>query len=550
MAQTVPASHNDRVRRGVVAGPGAAPGESGPMWRLLLVILVTLRDRDRKAHCMPPVAPGVARARRDRDLGRVRFRRALTLMLMTLLVPGSAQLAAGRRSLGRVALRAWLGLVAACLVLLVVGLLSPGTLLRLFSSTRVLTVVRLLLCAVAVAWAGLFVDAWRLGHPLELRQRQRLAMVGLNGVLCFSVAGTLLFASHVVAVQRDFLATMFGHTKVTAAHAGRYNILLLGGDSGPDRWGLRTDSINVASVDAQTGRAVLFGLPRNMMDFPFPKGSIMARQFPDGYNCDTCELNSLSTWAGDHLALFKGVPNPGMAATIEGVEGITGLKINYWAMVNMQGFRDLVDAVGGITLDVRDTIPIGGVGGPITGYIKPGVRRLDGFHALWFARSRATADDYSRMARQKCVMNAMLHQLSPSTVITRFQKIEKASEQLIDTSLPASELSTFAQLALKARSQPVSTVSFVPPAVDTSHPDIATIRAMIKQALTRPSGKPGAKHATSHASVQSTVHSTGQASTGNGFNRGMDNQPEVGGSIGDMSNGYAANKATDLSSVC
>ena len=484
---------------------------------------------------MPPDAHGAA-------LARVRFRRALTLMLMTLLVPGSAQLAAGRRGVGRAALRIWLGLVAVVLTLVGLGLLWPGTLLRVFSSTTVLGTVRLLLCVLAIGWAALFVDAWRLGNPLELRQKQRLAMVALNGLLCFSVAGTLLFASHVVAVQRDFVATMFGHTEVTAAHDGRYNILLLGGDSGPDRWGLRTDSINVASVDQQTGRTVLFGVPRNMMDFPFPQGSIMAGQFPDGYNCDTCEVNSLSTWAGDHLDVFKGVRDPGLEATIEGVEGITGLKINYYAMVNLQGFRDLVDAVGGLTLNVRDRIPIGGVGGPITGYIAPGVRRLNGFQALWFARSRVAADDYSRMARQKCVMNAMLHQLSPKTVITRFENIEKASEQLITTDLPASQLSTFAQLALKARSQPVSTVSFVPPAVDTSHPDIAKIRSMIKQALARSTvgSTAGRKGRTKHRQV------TAQR----GFTTGDQTQPEVGGSLGDMTDGYAANKAGDLSRVC
>jgi anionic cell wall polymer biosynthesis LytR-Cps2A-Psr (LCP) family protein len=146
------------------------------------------------------------------------------------------------------------------------------------------------------------------------------------------------------------------------------------------------------------------------------------------------------------------------------------------------------------------------------------------------------------MARQKCVMNAMLHQLSPGTVITRFQQIEKASEQLIGTNLPASELSEFAQLALKARSQPVSTVSFVPPAIDTSHPDIAAIRAMIKQALARSARK----HHAGHRPERDTV----QAAAKQGFNPGVSDQPTVGGSIGDMTDGYAANKSADLSSVC
>ena len=60
---------------------------------------------------------------------------------------------------------------------------------------------------------------------------------------------------------------------------------------------------------------------------------------------------------------------------------------------------------------------------PITGWIEPGHQQLDGFETLWYARSRATSDDYSRMARQKCVMNAMLHQLDPTTVLTNFGAI-------------------------------------------------------------------------------------------------------------------------------
>ena len=154
------------------------------------------------------------------------------------------------------------------------------------------------------------------------------------------------------------MSAMFTDGVATGAHDGRYNVLLLGGDSGSDRWGLRPDSLSVASIDAETGETVLFGLPRNMLNFPFPEGSIMDEQFPDGYDCgDECELNSLATWAEDHKSLFKGVANPGVEATKEGVEGITGLEINYYAMVNMQGFRRLVTAVGGVTLNVRDRDP-------------------------------------------------------------------------------------------------------------------------------------------------------------------------------------------------
>ncbi|HEY6935345.1 MAG TPA: LCP family protein [Marmoricola sp.] len=473
---------------------------------------------------MPPTPDGRTAA------ARIRFRRAVALMLMTLVLPGSAQLVAGRKETGRIALRTWFALWGLGVLLVLAGLVSHSFVFWFVTNGVVLDAVRALLMVLAVGWAWLFVDAWRLGEPLSLRRQQRLAVVGINGVLCFSMAGSLLFASHVVAVQKDFLGAMFTAGKVTQSHDGRFNILLLGGDSGADRWGLRPDSINIASIDATTGRTVLFGLPRNMLNFPFVKGSIMAQQYPHGYDCGVeCELNSLATWAADHKSLFKGVRNPGVEATAEAVEGITGLKINYYAMVNLAGFRKLVDAVGGVTLNVRDRIPIGGVGAPITGYVPAGRHRLNGFQTLWFARSRVAADDYSRMARQKCVMNAMLHQLSPQTVLLKFEQIAKASEALVTTDVPRSEVDTFMQLALKARQQPIRTVSFVPPAINTSRPDIAKIQAMVKKAIAASEGTaPRRRH---------RAQAPRQAAT-------------TGGSIGNMQDGYAANEASDLSAAC
>jgi LCP family protein required for cell wall assembly len=472
-------------------------------------------------------------ASRGSQASGVQFRRALVLMLMTLVLPGSAQLTAGRKETGRLALRIWFGLIATVVVLFGLGLVFSSFVFWLLSNTVVLGTVRIVLMVMAIGWAYLFIDAWRLGDPLALRQKQRLAMVGINGVLCFSVAGSLLFASHVVGVQKDFMSAMFTDGAATSAHAGRYNVLLLGGDSGADRWGLRPDSLSVASIDEETGKTVLFGLPRNMLNFPFPQGSIMDKQFPDGYDCGgTCELNSLSTWAADHKSLFKGIPNPGVEATKEGVEGITGLKINYYTMVNLQGFQNLVDAVGGVTLNVRDSIPIGGIGAPVSGHIKPGKRKLNGFQTLWFARSRVAADDYSRMARQKCVMNAMLHQLSPRTVVFNFEKIAKASESLITTDLPQSEVDKFMQLAMKARNHPVRTVSFVPPMIATGNPDIALIHSTVKRAIAKSEGTAPKKKATTKApAVQADTHTTG-------------------GSIGNLKQGYAANQADDLSDAC
>jgi len=493
---------------------------------------------------------------------RVRFRRAMSLMVMTLLIPGSAQLLAGNRRIGRLALRTGLGLVTALSVAALVGLVWHGAAFYLVSNTIVLGVLRAVLMLAAIGWVALFMDAWRLGQPLSLQQNHRLAIVGLNGFLSLSMAGTLLFGAHLVGVQRDFITTMFGSGEVTGSTDGRFNVLLLGGDAGAGRWGLRPDSLTVASIDATTGRTVLVSLPRNMANFPFRQGSAMHRQFPQGFDCDGCYLNGVSTWAGDRTELFKHPDRAGVDATVMAVEGITDLDINYWAMINLQGFRDLVDAVGGVKLNVRSRIPVGGLGSDVTGYIEPGVRTLGGHDTLWFARAREGSDDYSRMARQKCVMSAMLEQISPQVAVTNFQEIASASSEMISTNLPASELDTFMQLALQARSQRISTVSLVPPLINTADPDIALIQATVAGAIDRAEGKTETAQAAPAPAAPAAPPEEGAApadpatptppTTTPTTTRAKPSAPDpvTGGSVGSLGDGYAANQADDLASTC
>jgi polyisoprenyl-teichoic acid--peptidoglycan teichoic acid transferase len=232
----------------------------------------------------------------------------------------------------------------------------------------------------------------------------------------------------------------------------------------------------------------LFGIPRNLANVPFPDGSVMDERFPDGFDCDACYINSLYTWGAEHPDLFPDVDNPGLEATKLGVEGVTGLTINYWAMVNLAGFDALVDALGGVTVDVPKDIPIGGIGGAITGTIPAGVRELDGYEALWFARSRVADDDYSRMARQKCLMSAMLKQIDPKRVVMKMGDIADAGKRVFKTDIPASELDTFIELALKARDLPIRTVSFVPPKIETYDPNYDKILEMVDDALAKAEG--------------------------------------------------------------
>ncbi|MDQ3628404.1 MAG: LCP family protein [Actinomycetota bacterium] len=415
---------------------------------------------------------------------QIAFRRSITLMLMTVALPGSAQLVAGNKRVGRVAVCVWAALCSLLVGGLLLALVRQGWVISLVTHTGLLLAAWVLLIALAMAWIALLSDAWRLGDPLRLARPHRLVMVGLNTGLCLVTGGALLFSAHLVAVQRSFITSVFSAGAVSDPHDGRYNVLLLGGDSGAGRWGLRPDSISVASIDEQTGRTLLFALPRNMQKIPFPEGSVMQQQFPDGFDCDDCYLNGVYTWALDNAELFDKSPEgAGIEATKQAVEGITGLQVNYYALVNLAGFTDLVDAVGGVQIDVPKPIPIGGIGSEVTGYIEPGPQRLDGFQTQWFARSRVEDDDYARMARQKCVLNAMLQQLSPRTVVLKVQAIADAGKQLLRTDIPASELDTFIGLALKAKSLPLASVSFVPPTIQTYDPDYELVHAMVDEAL-------------------------------------------------------------------
>ena len=416
------------------------------------------------------------------ESSRIQFRRSLSLVLMSLLIPGSAQLAAGNRQLGRIALRVWMGAIGALALLGLLSLLSRSLFLTLVMNPLVLTLGRWILIGLALAWAYVIFDAWRLGRPLEQKSSHRIAGTAVGTVSIMATVGALFFASHAVAVVNDVSGEVFVSESVTKPHDGRYNILLLGADSGKDRNGLRPDSINIASVDAKTGRAVLVGLPRNMQNVPFPAGSPMDQEFPNGFDCEGCYLNAVNTWAEDHKDRFP-EKNPGINATIGAAEEVTGLKINYYALVNMKGFSKLVDSVGGVKINVRERTAIGGIGSPIRGWIEPGEQQLTGDEALWYARSRVMNDDWSRMGRQKCVINAMVQQLNPQKVLLNMNEIAKSGSAMITTSVPRQDMPVFVNLALETRKSPIASVSIVPPEINTSDPDYTKVRRMIETAI-------------------------------------------------------------------
>jgi anionic cell wall polymer biosynthesis LytR-Cps2A-Psr (LCP) family protein len=137
-------------------------------------------------------------------------------------------------------------------------------------------------------------------------------------------------------------------------------------------------------------------------------------------------------------------------------------------------------------MDVYRRVPIGGGSTEVSGYVEAGKNRhLNGRDALWFARSRADSSDYDRMVRQKCVMNAMLNELDPLTVLTKFNKIASAGKEIMATDIPTSDLSTMVRLALAAKKLPVSSVAFMPPLIEPGNPDFSAVRATVAAKIER-----------------------------------------------------------------
>ncbi len=399
----------------------------------------------------------------------VRTRRAWVLMILGLIIPGSAQAVHGlgkNRRLGRFALKLWSVLVLLAIIAIVCFFVIRNQTIGFFTTGVVLKILGVLVTLIGVFWAVLALDTIVMARPRLLGAAKGAVFTIVSLLLAAALTFGTVWVGHTMWVAGGSLASIFSGGGDSSQKEGRYNILLLGTDAGPDRWGLRPDSIMVASVSASTGRAVLISLPRNLENVPFPETSPLHALYPSGYGCASheCMINAVYLLGTEHADLYPGVDDPGIQATIDAVTGVTGLSINYYAMVNMEGFVELIDAMGGITLTAHKRILIDE---KTNQWIEVGQQHLDGFHALWFARSRYGNSDYDRMARQKCVMAAILQQLDAGTVATKFADLASASGNILRTSVPSSEIGTLTSLALKTKNLPIISLSFTPPLIHT-----------------------------------------------------------------------------------
>ncbi|MBA3742825.1 LCP family protein [Sporichthya sp.] len=422
------------------------------------------------------------------DVGRrselVRFRRALVLLCMTLVLPGSAQLMCGNKAVGRAALRV-LGILAVGTVIVVWREGKEG-LLELGFESWALIALQTGIVVLGLCWLALFMDAWRLGRPPTLVKSHRLTVSILSLVLMGLIATPAAYSANLIQTHRNFLETTFDTGGVKDLYNGRLNILLLGGDGGDGRTGIRTDSITLASIDVSNGKTVLFSLPRNLQYAPFPPETPMAAQFPNGYPDFAF---GIYTYGSEHPEFFKGAKDPGALAMMQMVAQTMGIPVHYYGLVNLEGFESVVNALGGVTIRVEQRLPIGGgtsmsgVAMPIRGYIEPGLQKLSGYKALWYARSRSSTDDYDRITRQKCVMGAILRAADPAKILFNYTKLTKASKQVLTTDLSIDAVKRLIGVVSEAKNQKMTSVQFIPPAIDPAAPDIEYIRAQVQKAL-------------------------------------------------------------------
>jgi LCP family protein required for cell wall assembly len=265
------------------------------------------------------------------------------------------------------------------------------------------------------------------------------------------------------------------------------NILLLGGDAGPGRWGLRTDTMILFSLHTPSGRASLISIPRSFRDLLFPPGSTMEQRHPYGFdNLANAVYPIVSADPSLRAAYDRDGIVPGVVALAEGIGYSFDVTIHDYVLVDMQGFIDVIDSVGGVTIDVDRVIPMpGNVPGAPTQYpdtIGPGVIEMDGSTALGYVRSRTGDSDYHRTTRQRDLLAALARQVSFTDVIANFGQVTGAIGGTLRTSLTPDQLAEVLAV-IGGETAIVESVGLSPPLASPSRPDYQRMAEVVNAVL-------------------------------------------------------------------
>ena len=452
---------------------------------------------------MSATAEGAAPARGRRRPARS-FGAALGWTVLGAVVPGTGFLAAGRRVLGAITLVAFLLLVGGGVWLATGG---RRTAIRTAVDTSALLWVVAGIALVAVLWILVVVTGYRMLLPDRVGRGKHLLGAFVVLLLVAVIAAPAVLVGRLAATQRDLIAGVFDDNGKSATvdpkknpfgTKDRVNVLLLGGDGGAGREGVRTDTVIVASIDTRTGNTTLFSLPRNLENLPFPPDSPLAKLYPDGFSADKEDEGLLNAVYRNGPALHPDAlgqtDNPGADWLKLGVGEATGLKIDYYVLVNLDGFSQLVDALGGITVNVNYYVPVGGeptLGTLPDAYIAPGPNQhMDGPTALAWSRGRFGLTDYDRMARQRCAIKAIIDAADPVTLLEKYQQLAATTKDIVSTDIPRAVLDDFVDLGFRVKDAHVSSVVFDETLIKPAYPDYDKMRQIVKEALSSTAASP------------------------------------------------------------
>jgi LCP family protein required for cell wall assembly len=430
------------------------------------------------------------------------LKRAWWIIALNFFIPGSAQVVAGRKGLGRIGIIFTLGFWVFLVLALLLALVSKVALFTILLTPFISIPLGILFIVYAGLIAFCSLDALRLMSLNRVGSGAR--PIALITLLVSAIVGSYLVGTigSTTLTATSFMSGIFSNSGTLEAHKGRYNILLLGGDSGSDRFGLRPDSISVLSISTETGTAVNIGLPRNLSRIQFTPGTPIHKVYPYGFNHDCggqCMLNAIYKATIDNYSYLypKAHHNgstSGIEATKSAVQWITGLKIDAYVLINMRSFTGLVDALGGIDVTVKKALPIGGqqdcvpannehesICPDAMSWIEKGRQHMDGRTALWYARSRHNTNDYDRMRRQRQVENIVLKKIDLGTLLFKFGAVAGASSKLVRTDIPSGSVPTLMDLAFKAKTKGLKSLQLSYPVIQADNPDFFLMRHLIAQ---------------------------------------------------------------------
>ncbi len=207
---------------------------------------------------------------------------------------------------------------------------------------------------------------------------------------------------------------------------GRITILLMGVDNRPDEPVARTDTIIVLTLNPKTGAAGMLSIPRD---------ALVRVSALD----DTVKINTVHVYG--EIDKFSG---GGPELLRQTISELIGYPIDYWVRINFDGFRQIVDLVGGIDIDVAkdirdDLYPDENYGfDPL--FIPAGRHHMDGALALKYARTRHADSDYGRAARQQQVIMALKDKLAQpgqlAALLPRIPGLAMALANSVKTDMP------------------------------------------------------------------------------------------------------------------